>query len=209
MRVYCEGFDPIWDATVMAEGAPDAPTTDEVRAAFLDALEGATNLPGATESLTDGSRTPWRMLDEEDGVIILGTGTWTADGPGDDGAIALLTRTQHGVFWIDGGLCLLRPEPPEGHYWLDLERASVRAPDPAALYLTIVDWCVAMDHPRVLETDEHVVVGWTAHPEPGVRCAGELSPPIIWSIPLDSPLGDRQVLDASLYPPQPVRDEVG
>jgi hypothetical protein len=60
-----------------------------------------------------------------------------------------------------------------------------------------------LEDPRVEETPESVTVFWTSQPVVGgADCQG--NPSVERTIELDEPLGDRQLLDGSSYPPSPV-----
>ena len=60
-----------------------------------------------------------------------------------------------------------------------------------------------LEEPRVEESAESVTVFWTSEPVAGgADCQG--NPSVERRIELDEPLGDRQLLDGSAYPPSPI-----
>jgi hypothetical protein len=60
-----------------------------------------------------------------------------------------------------------------------------------------------LNEPYVVETEESVTVYWTSEPPRGAQnCIGNR--PVDRTLTLDEPLGERELLDGSVYPPHPV-----
>ena len=114
--------------------------------------------------------------------------------------------------WTGGGDCHLRPVPRARARVGRVCRRRTSTPRSAepALQVNEIDCTSSRDpapylhEPFVVETAESVTVYWTSTPPEGNQtCPG--NPTVSRPLPLDEPLGDRQLLDGSTYPPSPVR----
>jgi hypothetical protein len=200
-----------WPVSVMAEGIQGVLTDDDVRAIFAEMLELTDNPVDLATFLPDGPDTEWRLLRVEGNRYEFGVGPWTADGPGPTGSILNAEDRSDGWKWTGGGGCQVQPLLQDGNMWVELDGKGVdRDSTEPMIEVNEIDCTGARDpspflhDPFVVETDESVTVYWTSTPpQGGQTCPG--NPSVSRPLPLDEPLGDRELLDGSAYPPSPVR----
>lgn len=205
--VSCGGSGPGWPVSAMEGGIATETTAEEIEAA-LTRSEEEMGIDGPFL----GERT-WIALAESDDLLLLGTGTWTSDGPGRDAMTVGYDRTRDGLQWSGHGQCpRLAPVLPHGQDWV-----QITAPD-GGLDRTATDLTVlVMEHqctgardprpflnePVLVEAGDRVVVTLTSPwPDGGATCPG--NPTVEHVLHLSEPLGDRELLDGSTWPPTPV-----
>lgn len=213
----CGGGSSGWSPSVMADGIPGVLTQDEAVAAFRAMLADpdlGVELRMSNVFADDPAATEWRVLASDDSSVFLGLGRWTQRGP-EKGAVNYLGMTREGGDWTWSGMGGCRLEPV-----LDgaaAQWASVSAPEggldrssPAPVIGVSERECtgardpvVHLHEPYVVELDDSVTVYWTSDaPEGAQACPG--NPVVEQTLTLDEPLGDRELLDGSVYPPRPV-----
>lgn len=207
------GDDQGWPASVMADGRPGLMTDADARRTFQRMLDDPRTAPEAVYLFPDGvDAVEWRALAGDASRLTLGLGRWTELGPdGDDARYLSLQRK--GDHWdaVGWGSCaLLGPVLLPGLDWAQLKRQDA---SPASTSVTIrVSECRGRDlgpilkEPVIEERPDAVVVYWTvtAVDGPAAELACKLIPTVDRTVRLDSPLGDRPLLDGSVYPPAPV-----
>lgn len=210
--VSCGG-SPGWPPSIMADGVP-APLSDEEMVGIFRALLADPEVNGELQLsfLAAGAEaTEWRMLVGDSYQMTLGLGNWTDEGPAEGSFVFGLEREGERWRWTGGGDCHLRPVLKEGHSWVDVETTGVnpKSSEPS-VQVTEMQCASArrpddyLHEPYVVETDESVTVYWTSDPVVGAaNCPG--NPSVTRTIRLDEPLGDRELLDGSTYPPSPIR----
>ena len=165
--------------------------------------------------LPDGGDTEWRVLAGDAGHLFLGIGAWTDEGPSqdpDDRGQYMSLELEGGTWvWRGHGDCRrLYPQlKKDGSTWVELsvptagldrtsttlivgvnEIACTSSRDPTPFLRT----------PTVVETDSSVTVYWTSSAPTGDQsCPG--NPTVEQQMTLAQPLGDRDLLDASSWPP--------
>lgn len=200
--VSCGGDPPGWPVTAMTDGlVPETPTAE-----IEDALARTRGEMGV-----DGPQSQeWIVLAEDDDWLTLGTGTWSAEGPGEDALVVRYGRTADGLDWAGHGQCTrLAPVLPDGgSAWVALS-APEGGLDRSASDLPVRvmehqctgarDPLPFLDDPVVEEGPDRVVVSWTSSvPEGAATCPG--NPWTETVLHLDAPLGDRELVDASTWP---------
>lgn len=158
----------------------------------------------------------WIVLgSERDGgteTLIVGVGGWDGNGPGDDGEYVILDRVGEGWRASSWGDCNLAPVLPPGVSWAEVA-ATPQGLDTTATSLSFEVHereCTSgrrpepfLNEPVVVESDETVTVYWTSDaPQGSQTCPG--NPSVRRVVHLDEPLGDRRLLDGSVWPPKPV-----
>ena len=212
VQVGC-GYDASWSPSVMADGVRGLVDPDEVVQGFRDLLAD----PVASQELrltflSEGAeRTEWRVLAEDAGALVLGLGPWTAQGPGEGARTFAMAREGSGWRWLGGGDCRLAPVLADARdAWVEVV-AGTAVPDGAAVDVQVSEMaCTSgrdpepfLHEPTVVETDESVTLYWTSTPVTGdASCQG--NPSVERTVTLDAPLGDRALLDGSVWPPAPV-----
>ena len=199
-----------WPVSVTADGIQGVFTDDDVRAIFAEMLELTDNPVDLASFLPDGPDTEWRLLRVDGNRYEFGVGPWTADGPGPGGSILNAEDRAGGWTWTGGGGCEVKPLLEDGHMWLELHGKGLdRTASQPMIEVNEVECTSARDpspylhDPYVVETDESVTVYWTSTPPQGGQdCPG--NPSVSRPLPLSEPLGDRELLDGSTYPPSPV-----
>lgn len=107
-----------------------------------------------------------------------------------------------------------RPEPvlPRDSTWVELQRVGAVDPGSTTVPVQISEHACTggrdpgphLDEPYVVEDDTSVVVCWRGTGLGGfATCPG--NPTVERTLTLKKPLGDRELLDGSTYPPRPVR----
>lgn len=218
MQVSCGG-EPGWPPSVMADGIDPPVPADEISAA-LDAV--ATDPELAVETgrvLPDGGDTEWRVLTGDAQHLLLGIGAWTDGGPSDgpsdgpDGRGQYMSLELEGQTWVwrGHGDCrrLVPLLEPDGSSWVELS-APAAGLDRTSTTLTVGVNEIACTSsrdpepflrlPAVVETEKSVTVYWTSDAPTGDQsCPG--NPTVEQQVTLAEPLRDRDLLDASSWPP--------
>ncbi|MBJ7357137.1 hypothetical protein [Nocardioides sp.] len=211
IQVSCGGGDG-WSPSIMASGIESPLSQSEMTQVFRELLANP-KYAGELELsfLTKGAEgTPWRLLEIDGDAYTLGLDTWTEDGPVDGAFVMGIERRGDAWVWSGGGNCHLAPVLRPGHTWVELHGADLdrTATDPRVdvnerTCTSARDPSPYLHDPYVVETDESVTVYWTSTPPQGGQdCPG--NPSVSRPLPLSEPLGDRELLDGSTYPPSPV-----
>lgn len=215
--VTCGG-DIGFPVSLLPDGLPDVLTQDEAVEIFTDLLANPDYAGELSLSfLKDGPEgTEWRVLRDDGDAYSLGLGHWSADGPAKDAYVMDVRRDGEGWAWEGGGGCQLEPVLADGNTWVELSEPSGgldRAATEPAIAVNEIECTSSRDpkpylhDPVVVETDASVIVYWTSDPMVGAAtCPG--NPRIEAPLPLSRPLGDRELLDGSSYPPVPVGERV-
>ncbi len=211
--VSCGGGNQGWPPSVMAEGVPGLLDQAEATRTFQNILDDP-QWGGEAELtiLRNGVDVEWRVLRGDSRSLVIGLGQWTDQGPARRDAYVLSLERQDDR-WIPTGWggCSLAPILREGNTWAQVTSYRAAGPDATSLQASVseVECTGARDpgpflhEPTVVEGPDAVTVYWTSTPiEGGADCPG--NPILMRVIELDAPIGDRQVLDGSRYPPQPV-----
>lgn len=210
VMVTCGG-NSAWPASAMRGDDPANAGSEE----FVPALEKIVASAGIDAPLAlqgvpveDG---PWFVLARDGHAATLATGTWTADGPGEDGQVVSVERQGSGWDVRGWGSCKhLTLFPPEARMWGE---ARNYVTDDASTVLTVMvreractsgrDPLPFLDPPTVVETEDRVTVSFTSRPPEGSStCPG--NPTVAQTVALAEPLGDRTLYDGSRYPAIPV-----
>lgn len=206
-RVSCGGDGPGWEADAMAGGIQ----TETPRADIAAALRRTEDEMGIDGPFAGTRR--WIVLAEDEDVLTIGTGRWTAEGPGDDAMVVTYDREGDQLDWSGHGQCLhLAPVLTDDRSWVQVT-APPEGLDRSATDLTVLvmeHQCTGardprpfLDEPVLEQTPDRVLVSWTSsRPEGGATCPGNPSVPV--TLVLDEPLGDRPLLDGSTWPPTEV-----
>lgn len=208
VQVSC-GPRPGWLPSQMTDGISSELSDEELHAALGQGIEAFG--PETQHSVPDWPDTPWRLLAEEDDVLTFGLGEWTENGPVGRAQSFSVQRDGAGWAFAGSGDCQLRPLLAEGASWAEVTAPA--PPDPAASVLRVGvnelactgsrDPSPHLREPVLVETQETVVVYWTSTPPEGAQaCPG--NPTVSREITLSEPLGERQVLDGSRWPPTPI-----
>ena len=165
-RVSCGGGAPGWSPSAMARGIESRTPRDEIEAA-LRRSEEEMGIDGPFL----GART-WIVLAEDDDTLTLGTGRWTARGPGDDALVVTYERTDEGLVWTGHGQCLhLAPVLDADRDWVQVT-APPGGLDRSTTDLTVLvmeHQCTGardprpfLDEPVVTQSPDRVVISWTS-----------------------------------------------
>jgi hypothetical protein len=217
LLVTCGG-DTGFPVSLLPDGLPDVLTQDEAVEIFADLLSNP-ELAGelSLSFLRDGAEgTEWRVLRDDGDAYTLGLGHWTVDGPAKDAYVMYLQHHDDGWAMGGGGGCQLAPVLEGGNTWVELNEPSGgldRVATEPTIAVNEVECTSSRDpkpylhDPVVVENDASVTVYWTSDPMVGAAtCPG--NPRIEVPLPLSKPLGDRELLDGSTYPPVPVGEKV-
>jgi hypothetical protein len=200
--------------SVLPDGLPDVLTQPEAVQLFTDLLaDPAYAGELATSVLAAGpDDTEWRVLRDDGDAYTLGLGSWSADGPGPDGSVMYVQRHQGGWAWGGGGSCTLAPQLESGNTWVALSEPATPLDRESTSPVVGVteDGCTGgrdpepfLHDPVIVEEDDAVTVYWTSTPLDGAAtCVANV--PTELPLSLDEPLGDRELLDGSTYPPVPL-----
>ena len=132
--------------------------------------------------LPDGGDTEWRVLAGDAGHLFFGIGAWTDEGPSQDPD----DRGQYMSLELEGGTWVWRASTTLTVGVNEFACTSSRDPTPFPRT------------PTVVETDSSVTVYWTSSAPTGDQsCPGTVEQ----QTTLAQPLGDRDLLDASSWPP--------
>ncbi len=202
-----------WPAEAMTDGIASSFDDAEARETFAELLDDPE--VGGELSLSflfDGIDTEYRVLAETDEYLLIGTGSWTVDGPQGEAYVMDLARTPDGWEFGGGSSCaLLGPVLRPGLAWARVTRPHPDPADPLRVEVSVNELqCTSARDPRpflhppaVVETDTSVTVYWTSTPMVGgATCQG--NPSVRRELVLDRPLADRALLDGSVWPPRPV-----
>lgn len=210
VMVACGGSDG-WPPSIMATGIPNVLSDAEVSGTFQAMLDDPELRPELELSLfRDGVDVDWRVLRDGGDSLTLGLGNWTDQGPGDADAYYLLLD-QQGDRWVSSGWgqCNLAPVVQAGVEWAEV--TAVRGGETHSVVVEVTErQCASgrdpdpfLREPVVVETAEAVTLYWTTTPVTGgADCQG--NPSVERTVELKTPLGARQILDGSTYPPRPV-----
>ena len=199
-----------WPTSLMPDGLPGELTAEETKAAFAEMLELTDNSMDLRTFLPDGADTESRLLWHEGDEYAFGVGPGRRPDPG-RAATSSSPRTAAPAGGGPGRGLSARTGPPAGK---PLARAARRRTRP--------------NHDRARHRDQRArlhVLGTRTRtstsrsslrppsrsPSTGPplrrRAARPVraTPTVSRPLPLDEPLGDRQLLDGSTYPPSPVR----
>lgn len=214
MQVSCGG-EPGWPPSVMADGIDPPVPADEISAA-LDAVATDPELSVETSRvLPRGGDTEWRVLTGDAQTLLLGIGAWTDEGPSEDpdGRGQYMSLELEGGTWVwrgHGDCRRLVPRLEQGDStWVELS-APAAGLDRTSTTLTVGVNEIActssrdpgpfLRAPDVVETEDSVTVYWTSDAPIGDQaCPG--NPTVEQQVTLARPLGDRDLLDASSWPP--------
>lgn len=212
--VSCGGATS-WPTSVMADGIEPPVPAEEISAA-LDAVATEPGLSVETSLvLPSGGDTEWRVLAGDAQHLFLGIGVWTAEGASQDpdarGQYMSLERQGGTWVWRGHGDCrrLLPELERDDSTWVTVS-APTAGLDRTSTTLTVgvtEIGCASSRDPRpflrpptVVETDESVTIYWTSEAPTGAQaCPG--NPVVQQQVTLARPLGDRDLLDASTWPP--------
>jgi len=201
-----------WSSSIMAQGIPGLLSEEEARETFQRILDDPRTGGEAELSLfRDGIDVEWRVLAETSEGLVLGLGTWTEEGQAPGSMVLSLKR--EGDHWFAGGWgdCGLQPTLRPGNAWVQLHEYRAESSEATAVQVSLSEQqCTSsrdpdpyLHQPVVEERSDAVVVYWTTTPfVGGADCAG--NPVVTRTMELEEPLGTRQILDGSVYPPQPV-----
>ena len=214
VQVSCGG-ELTWSPSVMADGI-EPPVPAEQISVALDAIASEPGLSAETSRvLPDGGRTDWRVLAGDDQHLFLGIGGWTDEGPSQDpddpGSYMSLELDNGAWAWRGHGGCrrLVPQLERDEIMWVELSAPGAGL-DRTATTLTVGVNEIActssrdpepfLRSPAVVETEASVTVYWTSEAPTGAQtCPG--NPTVEQDLTLVEPLGDRELLDASTWPP--------
>lgn len=206
--VACGG--PAFKASAMDGGVEGLAERDEVAAALEDLVkEAGIDAPTALQG-KDIDDAQWFVLGGTATALAVATGPWSADGPAEGAHYVTLEKDGDGWAFAGWGTCKLRPVPPAGLDWAEVSKArATLSTSTVAVWVNEIE-CTGgrepgtfLREPAVVETAKAVTLYWTTTPPGGNQeCPG--NPPVERIIELDEPLGDRVLLDGSVWPPRPV-----
>lgn len=213
LLISCDAQAPGWPASAM-DGGIDSRVS---RAELTHALEAVVAEAGIDAPLAlqgvDVGEAPWFVLAESERYVVVAAGTWNEHGPdGRDGQVVRLEREATGWKVRGWGSCTgLAPVVEPGRQWVQIESAT--SPDPTATEVAVEileiqctsgrDPRPFLQEPTFVEDDDSVTVFWTSLvPEGASTCIG--SAPVPHGLRLNEPLGDRELLDGSRWPAQPI-----
>lgn len=185
--------------------------------------EGPANAvsPGGFEPAFDASL-DWRVVQREDEHVGLlrSLDEPFDNGPGDVREYFSMSLMQMkdtagvpdgGWMRTSMGPCSPRLVPPEGIGSATLQLAAQPTPDATTLDLLVTEGACASGQPAegrielldLTETDTQVEIRVGVQPLPGAQtCPGNPATP--YSVELDSPVGQRSVINAGVIPPRPI-----
>ena len=218
--VSCFGGGDGWPPTVTVDGIQASVTEAEIRDGFRALLAdpryaGELKLSFLRAGADD---TKFHVLIEHGPDLTLALGNWTAAGPDPSSSIFSMSRTEDGWNWTGGASCpQLGPSLTDKDAdWIELSapRSGIdRSTSELPIGVTEMrcsggrDPLPHLNEPEVVEDQKSVTVYWTSRSDskPGTyfSCIGNL--PTETTLHLDEPLGDRKLLDGSVYPPRPIR----
>ena len=217
--VSCFGEGDGWPPSATVDGIHASVSDAEIREGFRQML-GDPAYAGELKLsfLRDGAdATQFHVLKEDGPTLTLALGHWTTAGPDQGSYVFTMTHAETGWKWDGGASCpQLGPSLAEGAFsWVELSAPDGgidRAATDIQVGVTEMACTGARDplphlnEPEVVADDHSVTVYWTSRrdaPEgEGFTCPGPL--PTMTTLHLDEPLGDRKLLDGSVYPPRPV-----
>jgi hypothetical protein len=213
--ISCDGASLGWPAAAMDGGIDSRFDQGELRAALESlAKEAGTDAPTA---LRDAAieHAPWKVLAESADTVVVATGTWDANGPGKDGQVVKLEKAEKaGGGWraVTYGDCAnLRPLISPGHAWVEVSASGEldRSSTQLMVGVSEVECSGGRDprpflrEPTIVADDHSVTISWTTEAPTGANtCVGTM--PVPQLIHLPDPLGDRVLLDGSVWPARAV-----
>lgn len=215
--VTCSGGPAFPAARVAAGGLEFTPEgSDEILAALEQMKQDfGIDAPGPLQE-AEADEVPWAVVWQESvagvdqvGILIAEPGATEFNLDTDEYA----SLEWQGESWRASswsGTCGARPVAPAGRQWAQVALTDATTDTTIDLQVSEIECTSARDpelflaEPVVLETAESVTVFWTSEAMTGdANCPG--NPWVPRTIHLEDPLGDRELLDGSTYPPQVVR----
>lgn len=218
--VSCFGGPGGWPPAVTVDGIHASVSDAEIREGFRQMLADPASAGELQLSfLRDGADdTKFHVLKEEGSALTLALGHWTAAGPDEGSYIFSMTRGDGGWKWSGGASCpQLGPTLSDDAFsWVELS-APVGGVDRSTSDIEVGvtemactggrDPLPHLNEPEVVTDDHAVTVYWTSRRDApagqAFACPGPL--PTMTTLHLNEPLGDRKLLDGSVYPPTPIR----
>ncbi len=214
VMLWC-GVGPGFPVSAMAGGVDGLADEGEVEAA-LRALARVAGIdaPRALRGVAVAEAS-WVLLGKgthgSTEELLVGVGNWDTDGPGKGGEYVLLERANDGYEAAAWGTCNLEPVLPPGLAWAEIAaRADALDPEATAVAVMVSEReCTSgrspapfLNEPVVIERDDSVTVYWTSDSAKGDQtCQG--NPSVRRLLQLEEPLGQRELLDGSTWPPLP------
>ena len=196
--VSCGSGTQGWPSSVMVDGIePPEPV-----AAITSALSSASVAPRL--------RKDWKVLAADNDEITLALGSWGDEGPARDAMYLVLVPDGDGWHASSGGNCWhLAPVLGSDASWVDVSADDV-ATDATELAVTVTErQCTGardplphLHEPDFVVADDAITVYWTSNPPGAAECPS--NPPTGTTLTLPEPLGDRELLDGSPWPPVPI-----
>jgi hypothetical protein len=188
---------------VVSAGELDAPPSQEDKAEAATVLSVALGERWASHA----SEKEWRILARTDQRVVVARG----DPPG---LVRLILERRNGGWrTVAKGGCTTEPSWGESvtASWEVDKRFPPQASDETLHLLIAENACRSgidprprLETPRVVYGEATVTIALFVRPPPGkgtFTCVGP--PPVPIVVELDEPLGDRELLDGGVYPPQP------
>lgn len=215
MLVRCGTTGAPFPPSVLTTGGLDLTPAERAEVdAALDRLRSEAGIDGPQLLQDSTGDVPWVAVGQqragEDLTLLLPA---TAKGKVELGSAEVVTleRTRSDLQTTGwGGRCGAVPALGPGSSWVELSREG--SPDPGATTVPLLlmetvctggrDPSPHLREPYVVETDESVTIYWTSTPPDGGTCPS--NPSVERSVTLAKPLGDRALLDGSVYPAEPI-----
>ncbi len=213
-RVGCgDGID--WPVAAMDGGVAGLLEDQPVREAFASlADEMGIDAPAAIQR-QGADRVPWIALAVERSTYAVGVGVWSAaDGPARGASIVRLDQADDGSLDASSwGDCRLEVSLPAGRSPVGL-KAPEGGVDPTTSDPSVLAFerrCTSGRDPSdflgetaIVEEADRVVVSLSSEAIDGaVTC--QFNPSVPVALDLAEPLGDRELLDGSVWPPRSIR----
>ena len=214
--VSCGGGNEGWPPSVMAEGLPGLLDQAEATMTFQDILDDPQwGVEAELSLLRNGVDVEWRVLRGDSSSLVVGLGRWTDQGPAQADAYVLGLEREDGR-WVPRGWgdCSLAPILRGRNTWAHVTGYRAAGPEATSFEASVSEGeCTSardpgpfLHEPTVVERPDTITVYWTSTPVVGgADCPG--NPTVTRVVELDAPLGERQVLDGSRYPPEPVKPD--
>lgn len=218
--VSCFGGDGGWPPSVTVAGIHASVSDGEIRDGFRQllsdpAVAGELQLSFLREG---ADATKFHVLREDGPTLTLALGHWTTAGPDEGSYIFTMTHGEAGWKWNGGASCpQLGPVLSDDEdMWLELS-APPGGVDRAATDIQVGvtemactgarDPLPHLNEPQVVTDDRAVTVYWTSRRDApageAFSCPGPM--PTMTRLHLGEPLGDRKLLDGSVYPPRKIK----
>lgn len=210
VMVSCRG-DLAWPVSAMTDRLPNAQSGDLLPALEDFAADGGMDLPPLLrdERVDAGD---WFVLARDGHAAAVATGPWTASGPA-GGAQVMQLENDNGWKVTSWGDCdRLVPFLADGAQWVEIVGVEGGRDTDRPTLLVDEAACTSGRDPRthlrkpsIVETADSVTVAWTSDPNPDGVAACPSNPVVPVEVRLSAPLGDRSLLDASVWPAHEVR----